>query len=447
MEIGNERKEELLEKYLMHYNMVTPEELEGLTVSELEFLIRAAEVHHEKKTMAADNFLQKAEVFRRSCADGLLRLKNVYIAWDEKTGYPHVMGDGAILIFSEKEYAQKAKEHYDGLGLSLHIQEVVESKQKLFWADCHWWGMEQLVLDVGTYSTRLARELLLPAPDYSDVPEISVPVSNPQLMLAVVRHRQVLFEEKKDEQWKRTEHFLCDRMLKEIVKGRYLCPVQMEGLEGTQPDAEGRMVLTKDTKVKFALLTDKEGQQWLPVFTDWKAFRRIYNDKEWKGQVVSYQDVVALSRDHGFVINPGGLETRVEEKRKQILADYRRRYERLQEEMASGRLQEKRPGLYLGAPGDSEEYGRLLETLTAYMKKQKEIRRAYLAVKVERQDDLSYYLVVEHKGDAKEVLGNIVKAVEGALGYMRMDLAEWNEKTRDLVEGMEPVYKRGFLGL
>lgn len=447
MEIGNERKEELLDTYLMHYNMVTIEELAGLNVSEIEFLIRAAEVHHEKKTMAGDNFLLKAEVFRQACANRLGEQQNVYIAWDGKTGYPHVMGDGAILIFSEKEYADKAKEHYDGLGLHLHIQEVVKSKQKLFWADCHWWGMEQLVLDVGTYSTRLARDLLLPPPDFSDVPKISVPVSNPQVMLAMVRHRQILFEEKKDDQWKRAEHFLCDRMLKEIVKGRYLCPVQWDGIESGQPDEAGHVTLKKDTKVKFAILTDKEEQKWLPVFTDWKAFRRIYNDKEWKGQVVSYQDVTSLSEGHGFVINPGSMETRVEEKRKQILADYKRRYDRLQEEQASGRLQEKKPGLFLGVPGDSEECSQLKEVLTTYMKKQKEIRRAYLTVKVERQDDISYYLVVEHKGDAREVLGNIVKAVEGRLGYMRMDLTELNEKTQELVEGMEPIYKRGFLGL
>lgn len=447
MEIGNERKEELLNTYLMHYNMVTLEELTDLNILELEFLIRAAEVHHNKKTMVGDNFLLKVEVFRQACADRLNQQEKIYIAWDERTGYPHVMGDGTILIFSRKEYADKAKDHYDGLGLPLHIQEVVKSKQKLFWADCHWWGMEQLVLDVGTYSTRLPRNLLLPPPDYSDVPEISVPVANPGVMLAVVRHRQILFEEKKDEQWKRAEHYLCDRMLKEIVKGRYLCPVQWEDAGLEQPDETGQVTLKKDTRVKFALLTDKEEQKWLPVFTDWKAFRRVYNDKEWKGQIVSYRDVMALSQDHGFVINPGSMETRVEEKRKEILEDYRRRYERLQEEQASGRMQEKRPGLFLGVPGDSGEYIQLKELLVSCMKKRKEIRKAYLTVKIEHQDDISYYLLVEHKGDATEVLGGIVRELEGRLGYMRMDLTELNDKTQELVADIAPIYKRGFLGL
>lgn len=446
MEISNERREELLAEYLMHYRMVSKEEAAKLNVWELEFLIRAAQVHHEKKTMAADNFLIKAEVFRQVCADRLNEMEHVYAAWSEKTEYPHIMGDGVVLIFSEKSYADHAREHYADMGLTLRMQEIAKSKRKLFWADCHWWGMEHIVLDVGVFSTKLERDLLLPPPDFSGLSQQEIPVTNPKLMFAMIRHRQLLYEEKRDEQWKQAEAYMCDRMLKEMVKAKFLCPVQLDS-EHTQQSEEEIGNAEQGMGLRVALLTDAAGMKWMPVFTDWKAFRRVYDDKEWKGRMASYHDVVAIAGENGFVVNPGAMETRVEENRKKVLMDYASRYERLQEEQASGRLEEKKPGLFLGMPAEDEENTRLKDLLTAYMKKEKSIRRAYLTVKVERGDDISYYLVVEHKGDRNEVLGGIVRAVEGKLGYMRMDLSEVNDKTAELLEGMEPFYKKGFLGL
>ena len=69
MEISKERKEELLETHLLNYEMPDEQELAKLTLEELEFLIRSAEVHHKKKTFVADNFLKKIEVFNKILAD------------------------------------------------------------------------------------------------------------------------------------------------------------------------------------------------------------------------------------------------------------------------------------------------------------------------------------------------------------------------------------------
>ena len=44
MEISKERKEELLETHLLNYEMPDEQELAKLTLEELEFLIRSAEV-------------------------------------------------------------------------------------------------------------------------------------------------------------------------------------------------------------------------------------------------------------------------------------------------------------------------------------------------------------------------------------------------------------------
>lgn len=56
----------------------------------------------------------------------------------------------------------------------------------------------------------------------------------------------------------------------------------------------------------------------MPVYTDWKGFQKIYNVKEWKGQKVSFDQLMKIAGERDFVINPGSMELRVEENRKKI---------------------------------------------------------------------------------------------------------------------------------
>ena len=282
---------------------------------------------------------------------------------------------------------------------------------------------------------------MLPPPDFSELSKAQIPVVNPALILAMARHRQILFEEKKDEQWKRAEHFLCDRMLKEVVRGEFLCPVKVVEDPKEEKDADGK----KGTALQFALLQDSNGAQWMPVYTDWQSFQKIYNVKEWKGQKVSFDQLMKIAGERDFVINPGSMELRVEENRKKIIIGYFKRYKRQEAEMASGNLVEKKTGVFVGEP--IAEADELKQILSEYMKKQKNIKKAYLVTKIERKDDISYLLVVEFKGERKSVFEGIAEAVKPSLGYMRLDMHEADEKAMELIGEVAPFYKKTFLGL
>ena len=227
---------------------------------------------------------------------------------------------------------------------------------------------------------------MLPPPDFSELSKAQIPVVNPALILAMARHRQILFEEKKDEQWKRAEQFLCDRMLKEVVRGEFLCPVKVVEDPKEEKDADGK----KGTALQFALLQDSNGAQWMPVYTDWQSFQKIYNVKEWKGQKVSFDQLMKIAGERDFVINPGSMELRVEENRKKIIIGYFKRYKRQEAEMASGNLVEKKTGVFVGEP--IAEADELKQILSEYMKKQKNIKKAYLVTKIERKDDIICWL-------------------------------------------------------
>lgn len=445
MELTAERKQELLDTYLLHYNMPELSELAGLTITELEFLMKSAEIYHGRKVMAGDNFLQKIEVFREALILSLKQKDNIYAAFNPKTGYPHIMGDGTVMMFSEKEYALKAKEHYDEEGLELDMKIIDKERQQLIWADFFWWGMEKIALDVGCYSCTLDRAMILPPPDYSNLPKIQVPVSNPKLVFSMVRHRQHLFEENKDERWKKTEQYLTHQMLKEMVKAKFLCPTKLNNPNGTQPDAEGKMKIGEGATIQFAVLTDKEGKQWFPAFTDWRSFQKLYDQKEWDGQVVSYEDLLAFAGANGVVVNPGGMETKLDERRKGMVSLYLNRYKRLTEEMESGKLVEKKNGFWIGEPKEQPE--ELQKLLSECMKKHKEIKKAYLLIKIEHTDDLSYLLIVDFKGDRDAVFGAISDAVREHLDYMRLDMHEADDKMMELAGECKPFYKKSFLGL
>ena len=282
---------------------------------------------------------------------------------------------------------------------------------------------------------------MLPPPDFSELSKAQIPVVNPALILAMARHRQILFEEKKDEQWKRAEQFLCDRMLKEVVRGEFLCPVKVVEDPKEEKDADGK----KGTALQFALLQDSNGAQWMPVYTDWQSFQKIYNVKEWKGQKVSFDQLMKIAGERDFVINPGSMELRVEENRKKIIIGYFKRYKRQEAEMVSGNLVEKKTGVFVGEP--IAEADELKQILSEYMKKQKNIKKAYLVTKIERKDDISYLLVVEFKGERKSVFEGIAEAVKPSLGYMRLDMHEADEKAMELIGEVAPFYKKTFLGL
>ena len=219
MEITNERKEELLNKFLLHYDMPKREDLDEVDFEELEYLIRSAQVFHDKKEIPADNLLEKRDRYTELLMSRLWQLEGIFIAGDPHTQYPHIMGDGSIMIFSTEEMANKAAEHYEEQGLGLEIQFVPKDGMRHFFMDCYWWGMELLVLDMGIYSVHINRTKLMPPPDERKIPKVARPVRNPAFMAACIQRRQLLFLENRDEKWTRSERIMCDRMLRDCGNG------------------------------------------------------------------------------------------------------------------------------------------------------------------------------------------------------------------------------------
>ncbi len=66
-------------------------------------------------------------------------------------------GRKCINLFNERICPKKAIEHYKEQNVELELKGIRGDKQMFFWANLHWWGMEDLILDVGSYSCRLKK--------------------------------------------------------------------------------------------------------------------------------------------------------------------------------------------------------------------------------------------------------------------------------------------------
>lgn len=126
--------------------------------------------------------------------------------------------------------------------------------------------------------------------------DLRKPVENPKLVAALARLEK--------EQSKESRAELTQR-LREAV---YLIPILKDELKATEPDKDGKRIVTEDSKLSILAASDPEGHTILPIFTDWNAI------KEWTKRpvntlVMAARDVWPFVLSHpeyaGAVLNPG----------------------------------------------------------------------------------------------------------------------------------------------
>ncbi|MGN0432675.1 MAG: hypothetical protein ACI4EQ_10015 [Lachnospiraceae bacterium] len=129
--------------------------------------------------------------------------------------------------------------------------------------------------------TSIAAEMLVPKPDYSNVPPQNIPVANPDLMRWMLLIGQLGKPEGKDAELIYRLYYKFMSM--EIAKARFLIPMQHEG-KLPEGDENGKVVLKKDVRIKFPTMKGKGERDAIRMYTDWKRLRMVY-DNEWGGMV------------------------------------------------------------------------------------------------------------------------------------------------------------------
>ncbi len=257
---------------------------------------------------------QKIQVLRGIVKDKLLAADRIYILQSTRTGEAQLYSetfrraDGSFLctdpliqIVDEERYnyvmeklteakrtdvtLRKVEKGEDGegitnaLGTEFYLNGAlgvfIESKDTVVWA-----------------------KELVPKPDFSGIPEIQVPITNPDLVRWMLLMGQIGHPE--TDEAKQIFQLYYGFMARELMGAKLLIPMK-GNLIHDAVDADGKTVLKEKSTMSFPVREGKykDGRTTLPVFTDWKRLRMVFDD-EWNGMITTVDDFI---EQHDFTIN------------------------------------------------------------------------------------------------------------------------------------------------
>lgn len=440
----DERKKELGEKFIF-LEKISIAELKKLELQEIAFLIFSVKYFKKEKVFPNINWDEKIEIFIGVMNDKIKEAEEIYIAYDKNTNYAYIDVQGNVWIFSKEEYANHAAEYFMQQLIMLEIKKISREEIIKAFSDLYHIGIEKLLIDNGEYSIEVNRDDIIPPPDYSNISEISIPVTNPKLQYAIIRFFQTLYSQSNFEDKDRMLNNLQVNMLDEVINAKYLVPMQLKQKEPAIPDEEGMMTIKQGTIISFANLVDKNDKAWLPAFTDWIEFEKVYDKNEWQGNIATYTDLLTFSeKTEGIVINCKGIPLEINEKNKRMIKDYIKSKNNPSTVSINENTIKKDTKIMLGEP---REYPtKMIEAIKGYMKKQKAIKKAYFRLMV-KENEKSYLIVVDFEGMKEPVFQGIADAAMPYLDGMFLDMVEMNDWAKNAIRDVEPFYKKKLFGL
>ena len=171
---------------------------------------------------------------------------------------------------------------------------------------------ERLVIDAAMF---------VPKPEYKDVPEVQIPVTNPDLERWLLMIGQ-LNPPANDEE-KNVLSILYTHLFRELGNARFLVPMKLKGDIG-KPDESGNVTLKQGTTISFAMQAGKGDRSAVNLYTDWKRLRERFPESEgWDGMIQPLEgmietfDCVINVTDHpeaGVYIDKETFETNIRKK-------------------------------------------------------------------------------------------------------------------------------------
>lgn len=443
--MAGEREDELTKKFLLS-DETSIEGLKDIEIQEIIFLIYCARYFKDNGERLEVNFDEKIKMFFKTLENKIKTAEELYIAYDKNTKYPYVDIKDRAWIFSKKEYADNAEDYFLQQLVELEMKKIDKKEITGIFGDFHRLGIKAVLIDNGKYTTEVNRDDILAPPDWSCTPKINIPVTNPELQCAMISFFQELNSKNNYDGKAQALHKLEDRMLKNIINSKYLVPMKLEDKEKPTPDENGAITLKKDTIVQFANLVDKDNKPWQPAFTDWSEFEKVYDKSIWGGNIVTYDDLLTLSKDmEGIVVNCGGICLRINENNKKAIEKFKEEKSNPKAAPMKKNIAKAGTKVILGEPKDYPY--KMIEVVKKYMKHEKHIKAAYLKLMI-KDSEKSYLIVVDFKGDKDEIFKSIANVANPYLNGMFLDIVGMeNSLAKEAMKDTKPFYTKKILGI
>lgn len=255
---------------------------------------------------------RKLERLAEIVKDKLLVADSVYAVYSKKTGEPYLFSttydrgeegylctDPMIMLLTPSWYRQ-FKETIDSRPNSVvKLIENTEDKKGIEnFLGTAFYLNGALGAIYNSKEVSISASALVQKPDFSDLPEIQVPVMNPDLVRWMLLMGQLDSPTTEDEEVIYKLYYKFFSMA--VPKAKFLLPLEADSgfPEGGQ---EGNsFVLEESAKFNIPTGEGKNGRNSVPVFTDWKRLRMVFDEK-WNGMIESAGNMIEF---FDYAINP-----------------------------------------------------------------------------------------------------------------------------------------------
>lgn len=264
--------------------------------------------------------------------------------------------------------------------------------------------------------------------------DINKPITNPELLQAIEDMKLSSSSEN------------LDKVLNEVMRARFLSPVMIT--PAPQPGENGEIVLKEKTTISFHMIEDKISNSYFLAFTDWDELRKWNSTENMQTIVSTFDDYAAMvlgenGRGEGFVINPFGSNMPFT---RSMIESLKEQKDELKAEGVTEHVIEKETKVRLGLPSVYPKA--MVDAVTGYLGKQKSVEKAYLLLMIkEDTNESSYLLIVDLKGEKKEIFEGIAKAAKPYLNDMYLDLIPYDSDFGvNAAQKTKPFYKKKKFG-
>lgn len=255
---------------------------------------------------------RKLERLAEIVKDKLLVADSVYAVYSEKTGEPYLFSttydrgeegylctDPMIMLFTPRCY-HRFKETIDSRPKSVvKLIENTEDKKGIEnFLGTAFYLNGALGAFFNSKEVSIAASVLVPKPDFSDLPEIQVPVMNPDVVRWMLLMGQLDSPTTEDEEVIYKLYYKFFSMA--VPKAKFLLP--LEAASGFPEGGQEANSFVLDESAKFNIPTGegKNGRNSVPVFTDWKRLRMVFDEK-WNGMIENAGNMIEF---FDYAINP-----------------------------------------------------------------------------------------------------------------------------------------------
>ena len=255
---------------------------------------------------------RKLERLAEIVKDKLLVADSVYAVYSEKTGEPYLFSttydrgeegylctDPMIMLFTPRCY-HRFKETIDSRPKSVvKLIENTEDKKGIEnFLGTAFYLNGALGAFFNSKEVSIAASVLVPKPDFSDLPEIQVPVMNPDVVRWMLLMGQLDSPTTEDEEVIYKLYYKFFSMA--VPKAKFLLPLEAASGFPEGGQEANSFVLEESAKFNIPTGEGKNGRNSVPVFTDWKRLRMVFDEK-WNGMIENAGNMIEF---FDYAINP-----------------------------------------------------------------------------------------------------------------------------------------------